>query len=267
MAAQQTRQGRRRTCARRIRARSGISFARMRTIRTSPTVSQSPSRIGDASAWRFSCRSAVASRMPPESGRLPKMADLPRLNNVIRALEAGQHALTCFAPAARRFGDRDERLEIRRLRVRDGAQSVGRRPAARLPAIHAQPRADRQGRPGAAGDADGPHPGQRRRDGAMARQAGARHRLLRHRVPAHLDGGGGRQRGRRLPLSAPEERAASTSRPASAATARPPRRATGASASRSTTRRPTSGRSTRRARSSASCRSRTPAGSRTSTPC
>ena len=27
------------------------------------------------------------------------MADLPRLNNVIRALEAGQHALTCFAPA------------------------------------------------------------------------------------------------------------------------------------------------------------------------
>jgi 4-hydroxy-2-oxoheptanedioate aldolase len=27
------------------------------------------------------------------------MADLPRLNNVIRALEAGQHALTCFSPA------------------------------------------------------------------------------------------------------------------------------------------------------------------------
>ncbi len=27
------------------------------------------------------------------------MADLPRLNNIIRALEVGQHALTCFAPA------------------------------------------------------------------------------------------------------------------------------------------------------------------------
>ncbi len=27
------------------------------------------------------------------------MAELPRLDNVIRALEAGQHALTCFAPA------------------------------------------------------------------------------------------------------------------------------------------------------------------------
>jgi len=26
------------------------------------------------------------------------MADLPRLNGVIRALEAGQHALTCFTP-------------------------------------------------------------------------------------------------------------------------------------------------------------------------
>ena len=27
------------------------------------------------------------------------MADLPRLNGIIRALEAGQHALTCFSPA------------------------------------------------------------------------------------------------------------------------------------------------------------------------
>src|SRR6187551_3512714 len=37
--------------------------------------------------------------MPPENGRFQKMADLPRLNNIIKALEAGQHALTCFAPA------------------------------------------------------------------------------------------------------------------------------------------------------------------------
>src|ERR1700685_3541198 len=29
----------------------------------------------------------------------PKMAELPRLNGIIRALEAGQHALTCFTPA------------------------------------------------------------------------------------------------------------------------------------------------------------------------
>src|SRR6202008_74550 len=27
------------------------------------------------------------------------MAELPRLNGIIRALESGQHALTCFSPA------------------------------------------------------------------------------------------------------------------------------------------------------------------------
>jgi len=26
------------------------------------------------------------------------MAELPRLNGIIRALESGQHALTCFSP-------------------------------------------------------------------------------------------------------------------------------------------------------------------------
>jgi 4-hydroxy-2-oxoheptanedioate aldolase len=39
------------------------------------------------------------------------MADLPRLNNIIRALEAGQHALTCFAPAHVN-GDRHERSKF-----------------------------------------------------------------------------------------------------------------------------------------------------------
>src|SRR5271169_3531114 len=34
----------------------------------------------------------------PHHGR-QGMADLPRLNGIIRALETGQHALTCFAPA------------------------------------------------------------------------------------------------------------------------------------------------------------------------
>ena len=166
------------------------------------------------------------------------------------------------------FGDRHERVEVRRLRVRDGAQSVGR-PAGCATACNTCSTARRSPRPAscAAGDADGAHPGQRRRDGAVAGQAGARHGLLRHRVPAHLDGRGGRQRGRRLPLSAPEERAALRA-------GRHPRRRPdrgrallGPRASRSTTRRPTSGRSTRRARFSASCRSRTPAASRTSTTC
>src|SRR5262245_66006238 len=52
----------------------------------------------------------------------------------------------------RRFRDGPERVEIRRLRVRDGAQSVGFGPAAGLPAVHAQPCPDRQGGTGTAGD-------------------------------------------------------------------------------------------------------------------
>ena len=150
------------------------------------------------------------------------MADLPRLNGVIRALEAGQHAFTCFAPADVDSAIAMSAVEVRRRRVRDGAQSVGRR-ARCATACNTCSTARRSRRPArrAAGDADGAHPGQRRRDGAVARQAGARHRLLRHRVAAHLDRGRGLQRGRRLPLSAPEDRADTTSRPASAATGRP----------------------------------------------
>ena len=137
------------------------------------------------------------------------MAELPRLNGVIRALEAGQHALTCFAPAELNTAIAMSAVEIRRLRLRDGASAVGRPAVAGLPAIHAQPRADRQSRVRRAGrDADGPRAGERRRDGAVAGQAGPRHGLLRHRVPAHFDGRGSRQCGRRLPLSAAEKRAA-----------------------------------------------------------
>ena len=55
------------------------------------------------------------------------MAELPRLNNIIRALEAGQHALTCFAPAHIDSAVAMSASKYRRLRVRDGAQSVGQR--------------------------------------------------------------------------------------------------------------------------------------------
>ena len=41
--------------------------------------------------------SSIEAQRPRVKGII--MADLPRLNNIIRALEAGQHALTCFAPA------------------------------------------------------------------------------------------------------------------------------------------------------------------------
>ena len=196
------------------------------------------------------------------------MADLPRLNNVIRALEGGQHALTCFAPA-----EVDSAIALSTSKY-DGCVFEmehnpwdGRALRDCLQYMLNRAQIAKAGLGGSAGDADGAHPGQRRRDGAVAGQAGARHRLLRHRVAAHLDGGRGRQRGRRLPLPAPEERAALRAR-------RHPRR-------RSDRRGPLLGPEpagllqegrrlaarTRRARSSASCRSRTPAASRTSTTC
>ncbi len=134
------------------------------------------------------------------------MADLPRLNNIIRALEAGHHALTCFAPAhvdsaiamsASKFDACVFEMEHNPWdsgRLRDCLQYMLNRAQIAKAGTRA------------AGDAAGPHPGQRRRDGAVAGQAGARLGLLRHRVPAHLDRRGGRQRGRRLPLSAAQER-------------------------------------------------------------
>ena len=81
----------------------------------------------------------------------------------------------------------------------------------------------------AGGDADGAHSAERQREEPVARQAGARPRLLRHRLAARQHGGGGLQRGRRLPLSAPEEQAALRAgrHPRRRADAR--RRATGAS--------------------------------------
>ena len=75
-----------------------------------------------------------------------------------------------------------------------------------MPAIHAQPRADRQAARPPAVKPLARIPRERRRDGAVAGQAGARHRLLRHRFSAYLHGRGSRERGRRLPLSAIKKR-------------------------------------------------------------
>ena len=179
------------------------------------------------------------------------MADIPRLNGVIRALEQGQHAFTAFSPADVESAIALAHVQVRRRRVRDGAQRLGRPGVARLPAVHAEPAADRPvGLARARRDADGAHPAERRREGAVARQAGARPRRLRHRLAAHQHRRAGLQRGRGLPLSAPQGQADATSRPASAATGRPRPCATGASPSRNTTTAPTCGRSIPRARSS-----------------
>ena len=183
------------------------------------------------------------------------MPDIPRLNPAIRALESGKPAFVTFSPA-----------EI------GAAQSIGAaaydgvvfemehspydiRHVARLHAVHARPRADPEIRqPRAGGGAVRAHPAQRRRDEPVDRQAGARHRRLRHRLAARLDRRGGAQRGAGLPLSAAARGRNITSRPASAATRRAPPRATGASTSRPITSAPTPGRSIPRARCwSSSC--------------
>ena len=101
------------------------------------------------------------------------MAELPRLNGVIRALEAGQHALTCFAPAhvnsavamsPSKFDGCVFEMEHNPWdsgRLRDCLQYMLNRAQIAKAGL------------GAAGDADGAHSGQRRRDGAVAGQAGA----------------------------------------------------------------------------------------------
>src|ERR1700730_16756777 len=99
------------------------------------------------------------------------MADLPRLNGVIRALETGQHTLTCFAPA-----------EINSA----VAMSTSKFEGCVVEMEH--------------------NPWDGRRSGPMACQAGPRHGLLRHRLSAYFDGRGSRHRGRRLPLSAAQRR-------------------------------------------------------------
>src|ERR1043166_346221 len=55
---------------------------------------RSTSSISGRRCGRF-CRTRARQRKKERKA----MADIPRLNGVIRALEAGQHALTCFAPA------------------------------------------------------------------------------------------------------------------------------------------------------------------------
>ncbi len=196
------------------------------------------------------------------------MADLPRLNNIIRALEAGQHALTCFAPAEinsaiamstskfdgcvfeMEHNPWDGRLlrdclqyMLNRAQIAKAASIVPPvTPMVRIPVNgvemaqwHAKQALDM----GCYGIVF-PHIS----TVEEAANAVGACRYPRLKNAAHLRAG-------RHPRRRPDRRGALL----------------GPRASRSTTRRPTSGRSIRRARFSASCRSRTPAASRTSTPC
>ena len=150
------------------------------------------------------------------------MPEIPRLNGVIKALEQGKIAFCGFASVGHRDRDRARRLALRRRRVRDGARADEPAGAARRAPVHAGPPPDRPGRDARAeGDADGAHSAERRRDESVDRQAGARHRRVRHHLPAREHRRRGAQRRQRLPLSAPAERAPLRS-------ARHPRRRAGA---------------------------------------
>ena len=132
------------------------------------------------------------------------MAETPRLNGVIRALEEGKPAFTTFAAAeisvAQAVGaahydgvvfEMEHRAyDIRALRdclqyMLDRRQIVQQR------------------QPGAGRDAIRADSAQWRRDQPMGRQAGARPRGLRHRLAACQHRRGGAQRSRLMPLSAP----------------------------------------------------------------
>ena len=188
------------------------------------------------------------------------MADLPRLNNIIRALEAGQHALTCFAPAhvdsaiamsASKYDGCVFEMEHNPWdigRLRDCLQYMLNRaqiakaglvppvtPMVRIP-VNGIEMAQWQAKQALDVGCYGivfPHIS----TVEEAANAVGACRYPRMKNAPHLRAG-------RHPRRRPDRRGALL----------------GPRASRSTTRRPTSGRSTRRARSSASCRSRTPRG-------
>ena len=129
-----------------------------------------------------------------------------RLNNVIRALEAG----TDLRSPPSRLRPIESAIEFATTKYDGVVFEAEHNPyditsAARLPAVHAESQADRRARVGVArGDADHPHSAERRRNEPVARQTGARHRRLRRRLAARQHGGAGLQRRRGVPLPARE---------------------------------------------------------------
>ena len=76
--------------------------------------------------------------------------EIPRLNGAIRALESGSPAFATFTPP-RSAAPQHRRGGLRRGGVRDGAQSLRHHRAQALPAVHAEPPADRHRRQRRAG--------------------------------------------------------------------------------------------------------------------
>ena len=142
------------------------------------------------------------------------MAATPRLNSVIKVLEQGGVPIATFvSPPTVEGALAVSTTAVRRGDIRDGARPVRHPDAARLAPVHAEPPADRGSRHARAGrHAVGPDSAERRRDEPVDRQAGARHRRLRHRLAARQHGRGGVQRRGGVPLPAPEDDAPPTSR-------------------------------------------------------
>ena len=132
------------------------------------------------------------------------MADIPRLNGAIKALESGKPAFVPFTSGEISnaltisgapydgvvFEMEHNPYDIKALR--DCLQyMLNRRQIADV------------GLDRAGGDAVRAHPAERRREQPVDRQAGAGHRRLWHRMAARIHGRGRAQRGAGLPLSAP----------------------------------------------------------------
>ena len=177
------------------------------------------------------------------------MAETSRLNGAIRALEAASRPLS---PSPRPRSARRRRSPPRPMTASSSRWSTT--PTTSAPcatACNTCSTARRSCKSGSLAPAVAPIvriPPNGGETEPVHRQAGARHRRLRHRLAACLDRRGGAQRGAGLPLSAAARgRLLRAGRPARRR-ARAPPRAIGASTSRPITSAPTPGRSTPRAR-------------------
>ena len=149
------------------------------------------------------------------------MADIPRLNGVIKALESGRPAFTCFSPTEVNAAINISASKYDGVVFEMEHNGYDIRALPRRAAVHAQPQPAGAGRHACArGDADGAHSVNGMREGAMARQAGARHRRLWRGVAAYFERRRSLQRGVGLPLSAHEGSRPTITRPDCAATVR-----------------------------------------------
>src|ERR1700730_9086245 len=142
------------------------------------------------------------------------MADIPRLNSVIKALETGKPAFTCFSPTEvnsainlsgskydgvvfemehngydiRAFRDALQYMLNRRQLVQGASLAPAVAPLVRIPPNGCE-KAQWHAKQVLDIGAYGPHPAKRRREAAVAAKAGPRHRRLGGRVPAHIKRG------------------------------------------------------------------------------